>query len=135
MTKTVASPPRPRLAVCVTCKAGQEVADGEVRAGKRFFDALDALCAKGEAPVDLLPVECLSLCERGCSAAISLDGKWSYLLAGLSEDVAEDVLTYARSYAMSKTGLVLPSKRPAALAAMVAGRMPPASPAADSGTT
>jgi predicted metal-binding protein len=117
-------PPRPRLAVCVTCKAGREIEGDEVRPGRRLFEALAGRSAD-DLPVDLMPVECLSLCDDGCSAAISVDGKWSYLLGGLDEAMADDLITYARAYAVSKTGLVLPSKRPASLATMVKGRMPP----------
>jgi predicted metal-binding protein len=119
------SEPRPRLAVCVTCKAGLDVDDTTARPGRRLYEALAGRCEDEDPPVDLLPVECLSLCEHGCSAAISAAGKWSYLLGGLEEAMADDLLTYARAYAVSKTGLVLPSKRPATLAAMVMGRMPP----------
>lgn len=115
---------RPRLAVCVTCRAGQEVDDLSLRPGRRLYQTLATLCADTDE-LELLPVECLSLCERGCSAAISMPEKWSYLLGGLEETMAEDLLTYARAYAVSRTGLVLPSKRPASLADMVKGRMPP----------
>jgi predicted metal-binding protein len=119
------TPAHPRLAVCVTCRAGQEVDDElSPRPGRRLFDALEA-ATDDETALELMPVECLSLCDHGCSAAISMPGKWSYLLGGLDEAQAEDLLTYARAYAVSRTGLVLPSKRPASLAAMVKGRMPP----------
>jgi predicted metal-binding protein len=111
--------------VCVTCKAGAEIESDEIRPGRKLHDALAERCLGEDAPVDLLAVECLSLCDHGCSAAISVAGKWSYLLGGLDEAMADDLLTYARAYAVSKTGLVLPSKRPAALATMVMGRMPP----------
>jgi predicted metal-binding protein len=125
MTTSDPMPPRPRLVVCMTCKAGLEIEGDDVRPGKQFFDALTERC-QGESPaVDLMPVDCLSLCDHGCSAAISVEGKWSYLLGGLSADLADDVITYARAYALSRTGLVLPSKRPASLANMVKARMPP----------
>jgi predicted metal-binding protein len=117
--------PRPRLAVCVTCKAGLEIEGDTPRPGRLFYDALVERCADAEVTVDLMPVECLSLCDHGCSAAISVPGKWSYLLGGLDAAIVDDVLTYARAYANSKTGLVLPSKRPASLANMVMARMPP----------
>ena len=112
---------RPRLAVCVTCRAGVED-ETAVRPGRTLFEALAARCGDD---VELMPVECLSLCERGCSAAISAAGKWSYLLGELDEAKADDLLAYARAYAVSRTGLVLPSKRPASLVSMVKGRMPP----------
>jgi len=95
-----------RLAVCVTCKAGEEPAEGELRPGRRLFDAQAERCADADASVELMAVECLSLCERGYSAAISLAGKWSYLLGGLDAGKADDLLTCA--YAAFKTGLVLP---------------------------
>ena len=122
---TLPENPRPRLAVCVTCRAGQEIVDDTPRPGRVLFEALTALCTGADAPVDLLPVECLSLCDDGCSAAISIQGKWSYLLGALDAALAEDILTYARAYGASKTGLVLPSRRPPSLATMVKGRMPP----------
>ena len=122
---TTLTEPRPRLAVCVTCRAGREIDDDAPRPGRILFETLSALCAGADAPVDLLPVECLSLCDDGCSAAISIQGKWSYLLGELDAALAGDILTYARAYGTSKTGLVLPSRRPASLATMVKGRMPP----------
>ena len=125
MTAPEAPVSRPRLAVCVTCKAGLEIEGDEPRPGRLFYEALLARCAGQDPAVDLMPVECLSLCERGCSAAISVAGKWSYLLGGLDQSLADDLLAYARAYAISKTGLVLPSKRPASLANMVMARMPP----------
>jgi predicted metal-binding protein len=121
---------RPRLAVCVTCRAGREIDDDAPRPGRLLYEALSALCTGDDVPADLLPVECLSLCDNGCSAAISIQGKWSYLLGDLDAALAEDILTYARAYGASKTGLVLPSRRPASLATMVKGRMPPVDPPA-----
>jgi len=99
--------------------------DAAPRPGRLLFEALSERCGSDDPAADLLPVECLSLCDHGCSAAISAAGKWSYLLGGLDQAMADDLLTYARAYAVSKTGLVLPSKRPASLANMVMGRMPP----------
>ena len=117
--------PRPRLAVCVTCKAGLEIEGDTPRPGRLFYEALLERSAGHDPAVDLMPVECLSLCDHGCSAAISVQDKWSYLLGGLGEGVADDLLVYARAYANSRTGLVLPSKRPTSLANMVMARMPP----------
>ncbi|MBQ1541558.1 MAG: DUF1636 domain-containing protein [Caulobacteraceae bacterium] len=130
MSDQPASPgPRPRLAICVTCRAGRELGEDETRPGALLYEAVGQLCAGGDAPATLLPVECLSLCDDGCSAAISMPGKWSYLLGGLDAAMADDLMTYAAAYAASRTGLVLPSRRPASLATMVKGRMPPAEPA------
>lgn len=117
----------PRLAVCVTCRAGREPQEDEPRPGRALYEALAARAAAPGGPdVELVAVECLSLCDRGCAAAISGGGKWSYLLGRLDPDKADDLLSYAQAYAASKTGLVLPSRRAASLADMVQGRMPPA---------
>jgi predicted metal-binding protein len=88
-----------------------------------LYDAVAGLMDEG-APVVLRPVVCLASCERGCTAAISAPGTWSYLLGGLSTEDAADLLTYGTAYAASRTGTVLPSKRPVSLARAILGRFP-----------
>ncbi len=108
------------LHVCTTCRADP---------GAALHARLAALLAeRPDAPVRLLEVKCLSNCDHGCSAAIAMPGKWSYLLGGLDLDRAADLLEYAAIYAASKTGVVMPSRRPASLASMVHGRIPPLEP-------
>ena len=115
-----------RLHVCTTCRAGIEPVHGRPVPGEILHDRLRSLLAeRPDAPVLLLEVKCLSNCGRGCSAAIAMPGKWSYLLGGLDLDRAADLLDYAAIYAASSSGVVMPSKRPASLAAMVDGRIPP----------
>lgn len=82
------------------------------------------LAIEAAPPVELREVVCLASCERGCTAAISMPGKWSYLLGGLSLEHAGDILTYAASYGASKTGTVLPSRRPASLRSAIVARFP-----------
>lgn len=113
----------PSLHVCTTCRAGRSLAEGETAPGQRLFDAVASLMGVA-APVALQPVTCLASCERGCTAAISAPGKWSYLLGGLAEADAADLLIYGTAYAASRTGTVLPSKRPASLARAIVGRFP-----------
>lgn len=113
----------PHLYVCTTCRAGRPLAEGQTAPGQHLHDAVAGLMGEG-SPVALRPVVCLASCERGCAAAISAPGKWSYLLGGLSAGDAADLLTYGAAYAMSRTGTVLPSKRPASLARAILGRFP-----------
>ena len=120
----VADPFIPELHVCVTCRAGLPPTDGEATPGRRMYDAVAALLDAGAPAVQLREVVCLSSCDAGCAAAISAPGKWSYLLGRLDAGLSADVLAYAETYARSKTGTVLPSRRPASLARMVLGRMP-----------
>ncbi len=120
------SEPTPILFVCVTCRAGMTLAEGETPLGARLFATLRTLLGRAEeAPaVELREVSCMANCERGCSAAIATPGKWTNLLGHLSPALASDLLTYARAYAASSTGTVMPSRRPASLGRMVVGRVP-----------
>ena len=115
----------PYLHVCVTCRAGRDLPDGETAAGQHLFEAMAALIG-ADGPVRVKPVSCLANCERGCTAVISQPGKFGYVLGHLSDALAPDLLTYANAYALAKTGAVMPSKRPATLATMLLGRFPPA---------
>ena len=108
----------PDLHVCVTCRAD---APGEPPLGRQLHAALAAL---ESPPLRLHEVSCLALCAQGCSAVIGAPGKWRYLLGGLRPSMAADLAEYARAYAASTTGTVMPSRRPAALRDMVRGRVP-----------
>jgi predicted metal-binding protein len=123
------SPSRPILHICVTCRAGEAIpldplALGAKPPGAELHDALAQMNAAAGAPVDLSQVSCLAACDRGCTAAIAMPGRFSYLLGGLSPQTAPDVFDYALRYAASKTGLVLPSKRAESLRHAVLGRFP-----------
>ena len=112
----------PTLHVCVTCRAGLPLAEGQTAPGRFMHDAIAAHPAQGA--VELREVSCLSVCDTGCAAAISMPGKWSYLLGRLTPDLAGDLLAYAGLYAAHPTGTVLPSKRAPSLARMIMGRLP-----------
>ncbi len=113
------------LHVCTTCRAGHEVREGDATPGALLHAHLQALALAREAEgVRVREAKCLANCAGGCSAAIAMPGKWSYLLGGLDLENASDLLDYAAIYAASLTGVVMPSRRPAALANMVHGRIP-----------
>ncbi|WP_345892823.1 DUF1636 domain-containing protein [Roseomonas gilardii] len=122
----------PRLAepvtlhVCVTCRAGLDLREGDPPEGQRLHDAVAAeLAARPDSPVRLRPATCMASCERGCAAALSAPGKWQYLLGHLLPEQAGDLLDYGALFAASRTGVVMPSKRPASLKQVVLGRVPP----------
>jgi predicted metal-binding protein len=107
------------LHICTTCKAGTE---DEPRPGQRLHDALAALLTE---EAELRQVSCLASCEHGCAASIFAPGKnFGYILGGLSAEIAPDILAYARSYAASATGAVMPSKRAPSLANAILSRFP-----------
>jgi predicted metal-binding protein len=120
-------PGRPCLLVCMTCRAGRQLAEGEIPAGALLHSALAARLSDTVQPplVELRTTSCLANCERGCSAVIAMPGKWSYVLGHLAPDSASDLLLYAAAYALTPTGTVMPSRRPVSLARMVIARIPP----------
>ena len=126
------TPVRPTLHVCTTCRAGRSDLGGSDRPGARLFEALNILNIKAGEPVDLRPISCLAACDRGCTAAISMPERFSYLLGGMDPDTAQDVFDYAGRYAASPTGLVLPSRRPGSLRHAILGRVPGAEVDVDS---
>lgn len=120
--------PGPQLYVCVSCRrrGAVPVAEGEQTDGRRLYEALKSL-ADGmgrHAPAQILPTLCFANCERGCTAGLSAAGKWSYLVGELGPEHAADLLIYAAAYAKAKTGVVLPSGRPASLQTSVIARFP-----------
>jgi predicted metal-binding protein len=120
----VTEPLRPRLIVCTTCRAGRDLPEGESPAGALLFAAVAGLLAEAAGTADLQAASCMANCERGCSAALAMPGKWTYVLGNLLPDHAADLLTYARAYAASATGTVMPSRRPPSLARVVLARVP-----------
>lgn len=121
---------RPHLHVCVSCRCrgADAVPEGEPTDGRRLFEAVKTLADRmGEdAPVHIVPTLCFANCERGCSVGIAAPGKWSYVMGELGPEHAADLLTYAAAYAKARTGVVLPSGRPASLQSSVIARFPAA---------
>ena len=102
----------PVLHVCLTCRDGGEV----------LHDALKAQ-AEGSGVV-VEGVRCLAACQHGCTATLSMPGKWSWLLGRLAPALAEDLLLYAKAYEQSRSGTVMPSRRPESLRDIILGRFP-----------
>jgi predicted metal-binding protein len=114
------------LHVCVTCRAGEED-DTVVRHGRRLHDALTEAQRRqdGTPAFRIAEVECLSNCNRGCSAALTGPGRWSYIYGDLSEASVDDLLTGAARYAATSDGLVPWRERPTIFRKGVIARIPP----------
>ncbi len=124
------------LHVCTTCQGGETLSPGERPMGRHLHDAVAAVLAAtpGATPaIDLRESTCLANCERGCSAVLAMPGRWTYLLGRLTPDLAADLAAYARTYAESRSGTVMPSRRAPGLRDAVMGRVPPAADQAASG--
>jgi len=114
------------LHVCVTCRAGEQ-GDELVRPGRRLHDALVETQRRDGGPQGfrVTEVECLSNCDRGCSAALTGPGRWSYIYGDLSEASVGDLLTGAARYAATSDGLVPWRERPTIFRKGVIARIPP----------
>ncbi|MCA6112186.1 DUF1636 family protein [Bradyrhizobium cenepequi] len=98
------------LHVCITCRAGQSLREGETTPGTRLHSAI--LQAGVPEGVNVVPVECLSACGQGCSIALSAPGRWSYVYGRLSDANAPDVVAGAAAYAATPDGIVQWRSRP-----------------------
>jgi predicted metal-binding protein len=111
------------LHVCITCRAGQTLAEGETPPGARLHAAI--LAAGAPDGVDIVPIECLSACSQGCSVALSAPGRWSYVYGRLLEVNAPDIVTGAAAYAASPDGIVPWRTRPDIFRKQSLARLPP----------
>lgn len=118
--------PPTRLLVCTTCRtAGEPSLPLGERAGSRLFAALRAGAA-GDTSVDLVPVECLSVCTRACTVSLSAPGKWTYIYGDLPPDTAAPVILDAlKLYAATPDGLIPWKLRVDAIRKGVVARLPP----------
>ena len=111
------------LHVCITCRAGQTLADGEPTPGARLRDAIvEAGVPEG---VDLVAVECLSACSQGCSVALSAPGRWSYVYGRLSHENAREIVAGAAAYVAAADGIVPWRSRPEIFRKQSLARIPP----------
>jgi predicted metal-binding protein len=104
--------------VCVTCRGP---AGEDDRPGRRLFEALS-----GEPGVSASAVECLSVCKRPCTIALSAGGKWTYVIGDLdAETSAGDVIAMAARYGDTADGIVPWRERPTSFRKGVVSRIPP----------
>jgi predicted metal-binding protein len=109
------------LFVCVTCRAGDD------RPGQALFDALGERLRE-ETGIALRAVECLSVCKRPCTVALSARGKWTYVVGDLNQaDHLDEIVTAARRFAQTSDGLVPWRERPLPFRKGVISRTPPLS--------
>ncbi len=112
-----------RLHICMTCKAGLPVAEGEACMGARLYAAIAALPVPDG--VTVLPIDCLSACNTGASVALSMPGAWGYVYGRMTEDNAAEILAGAAAYARTTDGLVPWRDRPVIFRKQSIARIPP----------
>jgi len=110
--------------ICISCTA--EGARVE-KPGRALFDAVTA-AADGKDGCTVKPVDCLAVCKRPCTIALSGEGKWTYVVGDLSPDThAGDIVAAAVSYGASSNGIIPWRERPQAFRKGVISRIPPLS--------
>ena len=125
------------LYVCVTCRGNAAVAADDSaapRPGARLFAAVEQqLNAGGNDGIDLVAANCLSNCPRGCSAAVSGSGKWTYVVGDLDpERHAGDIIDFARLHQAHEQGVPEWRDRPEHVRKHTIARVPPVKPAVPS---
>jgi len=110
--------------VCVTCRGPD---DAEARPGRDFYEALGERLKNGDATsIQVVPVECLSICKRPASVALAAPGKWTYVITGLEPAPhVEDIVTAAKQHALSRDGVPPWRERPECFRRNVVSRTPP----------
>lgn len=111
--------------VCVSCQRTQ--AGAEAGASIDLVDTLRKGLAETSAQdVEVTPVDCLAVCKRPITIAITATGKWTYLIGDLvARDHAGEIVQAALSYQRSENGIIPWKERPASFRRGVIARVPP----------
>jgi predicted metal-binding protein len=125
----LAEPPRPAavgpvvVSVCTTCKA----ADGSgAVVGPEMFDAVKAALGDADTAVVVRPVQCLSVCKRPATVAVTSPDGYTFLFGDLqTESGTAALVSFVQSYQKSDYGLVPWRERAEVLRKGMVARVPP----------
>jgi predicted metal-binding protein len=110
------------VSVCVSCKA----TDTGVIVGPEMFDAVKAALGEGDAAVMVRPVQCLSVCKRPATVAVTSPDGYTFLFGDLQTDSGSAALvSFVQSYQKSDYGLVPWRERAEVLRKGMVARVPP----------
>jgi predicted metal-binding protein len=126
---TLAEPARPHVpsgpvivSVCITCKT----ADGGEIVGPEMFAAVQAALGLDDANVVVRPVQCLSVCKRPATVAVSSQDGYTFLFGDLQAESGTAALaSFVESYRNSDYGLVPWRERAEVLRKGMVARVPP----------
>jgi predicted metal-binding protein len=108
------------VSVCVTCKTS----DGAL-AGPAMFDAMLAAAGERDGAVQIRRVQCLSVCKRPTTVAVSSSDGYTFLFGDLQPGGAGAVVSFVDSYRKSMFGLVPWRQRAEILRKGMVARLPP----------
>jgi predicted metal-binding protein len=110
------------VSVCTTCKT----ADGSAVVGPGMFAAVRAVLGEGDPNVVVRPVQCLSVCKRPATVAVTSPGGYTYLFGDLQTESGTAALaSFVKSYQNADYGLVPWRERAEVLRKGMVARVPP----------
>ncbi len=114
-----------RILVCIKCRAPGESKDlpFEQRMGGRLYGEVAAAAADA-TDVEIVPVECFSVCNRPVTIGVTGQGKWTTLYGDYPMHSAAEILAAARMHA-GADGLIPKEQRPLELKQRTISRTPP----------
>lgn len=115
------------LYVCATCRGTAGDVPLDERPGARLLAAIEQrLAVEHDQGIAVVPANCLSNCQRGCSAAVSASGKWTYVIGDLDPDRhAGDMVAFARLHCAHEQGVPEWRDRPEHVRKHTIARVPP----------
>ncbi len=110
------------VSVCVTCK----VSDSGAVVGPDMFAAVRAALADDDPSVVVRPVQCLSVCKRPATVAVTSPDGYTFLFGDLQTESGTAALaSFVKSYQNSDYGLVPWRERAEVLRKGMLARVPP----------
>lgn len=118
------------LSVCISCR-GTDAPESD-RPGEALLAALRE--AEAGSNLRIRPVQCLSVCKRPCTVALSSAGRYTYVFGDLDPATgAAALLECAKAYGEQEHGYLLWRERPEPLRRGIVARIPPLSWESDDG--
>jgi predicted metal-binding protein len=114
--------------VCVSCRRDAGGENGAFdRPGQALVEVIESrLQSAGRADVSVTAVDCLAVCKRPCTVALSGRDKWTYLIGDIDPEThADEIIAAAQSFAASDNGIVPWRERPRSFRKGVIARVPP----------
>ena len=110
------------VSVCTTCKT----ADGATVVGPDMFAAVRAALGEDDPGVVVRPVQCLSVCKRPATVAVTSPDGYTFLFGDLqTESGTAALISFVKSYQKSDYGLVPWRERADVLRKGMVARVPP----------
>ena len=125
------SPSSPTVvSVCVTCRT----ADGGIVVGPEMFESIKAAIGLSDH-VQVRPVQCLSVCKRPATVAVTSADGYTFLFGDLqTESGTAALVSFVKSYQKSDYGLVPWRERADVLRKGMVARVPPTRWSPDDGS-